>query len=230
MRQRFLRVLILSGGLFGAVATDAVAQDAPLQPNRSLVPAKYPRWDVGGAVSLLTMSAAEARSPWSESNSQGEFRADIGRYWTTHVKTEVAIAASNHWTDFESVPYPVPGATAPTFAYIDYDRQLVSVAPAMTWQFRENTFMHPYVSGGVKLGMLREHRVREAGTFRIGSLSYVVTPIDDRSTTVTARPFVAGGFKSYVSRSVYVRTEARAAVASDGLRQLTLGVGMGVDF
>ena len=230
MTQSFPRVLFVICVLVGVLATNAVAQDVPFQSDRSLVPAQYPRWDVGGSLSILTMSKSETRSPWNDWNSLGEFRADVGRYWTTHLKTEVAIATSNQWDDFESVAYPVPGATARTFAYIDYARQLRSVAPALTWQFRENTFMHPYVSGGVKVGMLREHRTREGGTFRIGSLSYAVTPLDERSTTVTARPFVAGGFKSYVSRSVYVRTEARAAFGSDGLRQLTLGAGMGVDF
>lgn len=221
--------VVLIGSLLAA-APEAVAQVAPVQPTRSLVPAAYPRWDAGGTVAVLAMSASETRSSWNDWDSQGEFRADIGRYWTTHLKTEVAIATSNQWEEFDSVPYPVPGITAPTFAYIDYERRLVSVAPAVTWQFRENTFMHPYVSGGVKLGMFREHRTREGGTFRVGSLSYVVTSMDERSTTVTARPFIAGGFKSYVSRSVYVRTEARAAFASDGLSQLALGAGMGIDF
>ena len=194
------------------------------------MPATYPRWDAGGAFTTLTMSAAENGSSWNESDTRGEFRADIGRYWTTHVKTEVAVGTSTRWTYFASEAYPLPGVPTPAYAYIDVERQLVSVGPAVTWQFRENTFMHPFVSGGVKLGMRREHREARSSTIRVGSLNYPVPPIDERTTTVTARPFVAAGFKSYVSRSVYVRTEVRGAFASDGLRQLALGLGMGMDF
>ena len=128
----------------------------------------------------------------------------------------------------------MPGITGRTYAYIDSERQLFAIAPAVTWQFRENALMHPYVSGGVKLGMLQEHRFREGGTYRSGSgasaASYTVTPLEEERMTVTARPFVAGGFKSYVSRSVFVRTEGRLAFASDGVRQVSVGIGMGVDF
>jgi hypothetical protein len=57
-----------------------------------------------------------------------------------------------------------------------------------------------------------------------------VPPIDDRTTTVLGRPFVAGGFKSYISRKAFVRSEARAAFSSAGTRQLSITAGIGVDF
>ena len=89
--------------------------------------------------------------------------------------------------------------------------------------------MHPFVSGGVKLGLLREHSVRETATYRAGSLGSLPAR-DERSTQVLARPFIAGGFKSYVTRAVFVRTEGRLAFLPDGVRQVSVLAGVGTDF
>ena len=234
MPQLFARTFILAGVVLGAAVVPAAAQDAPFRPARSLAPAAYPHWDVGGGFALWSLSSSETGTTWTNWEAKAEYRADVGRYWTPHLKTDVAISASNRWDDYESVPFPVPGITGRTYAYINSERQLFAIAPAVTWQFRENALMHPYVSGGIKVGMLQEHRFREDGTYLFGSgagaASYTVTPLEEQRTTVTARPFVAGGFKSYLSRSVFVRTEGRLAFASDGVRQVSVGIGMGVDF
>jgi hypothetical protein len=69
--QSFSGAVVLIGSLLAA-APEAVAQVAPVQPTRSLVPAAYPRWDAGGTVAVLTMSASETRSSWNDWMSQGE--------------------------------------------------------------------------------------------------------------------------------------------------------------
>ena len=222
MKHPVARTLILAGAVLGAAVAPAAAQYAPSRSERSLVPARFPRWDAGGSFAIWSLSPSETRNTWADWESHAEYRADVGRYWTTHLKTEVAFSATNQWIDYDEVPYPVPGITRPAYAYFPTERQLFAIAPAVTWQFRENTLMHPYVGGGVKVGMLREHR--------FGSSSDTVTRAEERTTTVTARPFVAGGFKSYLSRSVFVRTEAHLAFASDGICQMNVGIGLGVDF
>ena len=82
----------------------------------------------------------------------------------------------------------------------------------------------------MKIGILQEHRHRDAAIYRSNGVSYPVSALDERQTVVKARPFVAGGFKSYVSRSVFVRTEGRWAFAYDGIRQFSMLIGMGADF
>lgn len=229
MTRRIPRIPVLAAVVLGAMATHAAAQDGLIRSSRSLVPVAFPRWDASGSVGMLSLAASETRSSWTDWEQKGEFRLDLGRYWTTHLKTDVAASVTNGWRNWESVRLP-PTAPSNAYAFDTIDLRLFSVAPAVTWQFRENTFMHPYVSGGVKLGMLDEHVVRESGTIRTGTASYTVDPFESRRTVVTARPFVAGGFKSYVSRSVFVRTEGRVAVAPDGMRHLSVIAGVGVDF
>ena len=207
----------------------AAAQDTTLRPIHSFKAACFPRWDASGSTGVLSLQGSETQSTWADQELKAEYRFDLGRYWTTHLKTDDALSTTNGWREYESVRLSGPGQPN-VYAYDDVDRRLTTIAPAFTWQFRENTFMHPYVSGGVKVGLLGEHRVRERSGFRIGTGSYPVEPLDVRRTTITARPFAAAGFKSYASRSVFARTEARLAFARDGMRQLSLIAGVGVDF
>jgi hypothetical protein len=194
------------------------------------VPVAFPRWDAGTSVGLLSVTAPESGGSWTGWEGAAELRADVGRYWTTHLKTEVGVGTSTAWSNFESEFIPAEGTTPPGWAYTETRRRLYTVAPAVTWQFRENTFMHPYVSGGVKLGIARDHLDREAAIVRTGNTSYASARTEEDRTTLLARPFVAGGFKSYLSRSVYVRTEGRLAFAQDGIRHVSLLAGIGVDF
>lgn len=223
------RRFTLASLVMAAAVIPAAAQDAPFQPARSLEAAEFPRWDVSGSIGFLSLKGSETKSSWADQELKAEYRFDLGRYWTTHLKTDVAVSTTNGWREYESVRLSGPGEPN-AFAYDDINRRLTTIAPAVTWQFRENTFMHPYVSGGVKVGMLDEHRVRERSGFRAGTGTYQVEPLDERRLSVTARPFVAGGFKSYITRSVFARTEARAAFAQDGIRQLSVIAGVGVDF
>ena len=214
-----------------AWASQASAQTNSPQPGRSLVPAVFPRWDLSGSLGMLNIATSEVgTSPWRSWDQKIEYRADAGRYWTTHLRTELAVSTSNRWEDYDAAPFPVAGVSAPIFAFTQVDRRLTSVAPAVTWQFRENTFMHPYVSGGVNVGLLQEHRVRILDAYRFGGQNAAIPPLDERSTRVLARPFLAGGFKSYVSRSTFVRTEGRVAVGPAGAAHVSLVAGVGFDF
>ena len=159
MTQSFARTFILAGAILGAAVAPAAAQDVPPRSGRSLVPADFPRWDATGSLGLLVVSAADTGVSWDGWEQKADYRLDVGRYWTPHLKTEVAFSTSNPSRDYETVRLVVPGVAA-AFAYDEVDRQLYTVAPALTWQFFENNFVHPYVSGGVKIGILQEHRYR----------------------------------------------------------------------
>ena len=226
MTQTFPRIVVLAAVVVASVAAQADAQDTR---SRSLVPTTFPRWDASGSIGFLTVKTSDTRTSWGDWEQKFDYRFDLGRYWTTHLKTDVAVTTSNAWDDYESEVVPIPGVPR-GYAYNTVDRQLHHIAPAVTWQFGENSFMHPYVSGGVKVGILTEHRYRNADSYRFNGSSYPVPDLDERRTTVFARPFVAGGFKSYISRSVFTRSEGRVAFAQDGVRQVSLIVGVGVDF
>lgn len=83
------------------------------------------------------------------------------------------------------------------------------VSPRATYQSRENVFAHPYVSTGIRLPVLREHRIGDGTAYRGNedSLCRQWTNVLRR----WGRPFVAGGFKSYFNERIFVRTEIYAA-------------------
>jgi hypothetical protein len=214
--------------VMAAWTSQAAAQTPSTVPSRSLVPAAFPRWDLSGGLGMLNVSTHDARSSWGSWNQKFEYRTGLGRYWTTHLRTDISVSTSNRWDDIEVAAFPVPGVAAPIYTYTNVEQRLTTVAPALTWQFRENTFMHPYVSAGVQAEILQQRRLRSPDIFRSTVASG--PPIDERTTTILGRPFVAGGFKSYLSRSVFVRTEGRVALASTGPRQVSIVAGIGFDF
>lgn len=230
MTHPSFRVLVLAAALIATGAAPVAAQNPPFRAPRSLVPVVSPRWDAGASAGLLSITTPESGGSWTGWQEAAEVRADVGRYWTTHLKTELGVGTSTAWTNYESERIPVPGSVAPSYAFTRIRRRVYTLAPAVTWQFRENTFMHPYVSGGAKLGIVQDHRDRESGMSVVGNTSGAVARREERSTTLRARPFVAAGFKSYLSRAVYVRTEGRLAFAQDGVRHVSLLAGIGVDF
>ena len=114
MTQPFPRILVLTGALLAGAATQAAAQDSGRYAPRTLVPPAFPRWDVGASLGLLAVTTKETDASWHGWEQKAEFRADVGRYWTTHLKTEVAVSASNAWHDFDAEPFPVaPGLPLP---------------------------------------------------------------------------------------------------------------------
>jgi hypothetical protein len=90
--------------------------------------------------------------------------------------------------------------------------------------------MHPYVTGGMRINVLREHRVRTQTTYRISGVTYTLPPVDERRTTTTVNPFVGVGSKSYLSSHTFVRSELLAAFGRRGGTNVALRLGFGVDF
>jgi hypothetical protein len=223
--KQWVHLPVLASLALAMASGPAAAQGS----SRSTTPVEFRRWDAGASAGLLTLATSDTGAGWDGWQQKFLFRGDLGRYWTTHLKTDISASVSTAGTDYEIERVPVPGSSTPGYGYTQVTHRIVSVAPAVTWQFRENTFMHPYVSGGVDVGVRQEHRERDA-TIRLGTLGYQLPAVDERRSVVQARPFVAGGFKSYFSRSVYVRTEGRVAFAQDGVRQVALTAGIGVDF
>jgi hypothetical protein len=226
--RSYLVVLLLAVG-----TTQAAAQAIAQVPSRSLVPATFPKWDVSGSLGLLNVALDRDRrlQPWrGDWDHKFEYRADAGRYWTTHLKTELTVGTSNRSQDTEVETLPPGGPSSPIYAYTNVERRTTMLGPSFIWQFGENAFVHPYVGGGLQVWILQQHRLRTPDIYRYGGLGPPVPPLDERSTTVVGRPFVSAGFKSYISRSVFVRTEARAAFSSRGTRQVSMLAGIGVDF
>ena len=183
------------------------------RPGRSCRP-QFPRWDAGGSLGLLVRVDCDTGIPWG----------GLGVRRPTTAWTSAATGPPISRPRWRSAPPTRRRTTKRCVWWCPGSRRrtpittsTVSSTPSprrLTWQFLENTFMHPYVSGGVKIGILQEHRYRQRPPFARGPSAIRCRPSTSDAPPALARPFVAGGFKSYISRAVFVRTEGRAGVSA----------------
>lgn len=197
----------------------------------------FRRWDVAVSAGLHVDRDEDTTQPNNAYYDGDEWRPglgaqiDIGRYWTSHLKTEVSYAYLTSHDIYGSQPVLVPAGVAIASVKTDVARQYAGVA--MTYQFLDNTFAHPYVSGGVRASVYDRHSVRAPTVWysdRTTSREYPVPPLDVRERDVLVRPYVAAGFKSYFDERAFIRSEVSTAFSDRGPTHWALRLGAGIDF
>jgi hypothetical protein len=215
-----------------AALTVLISASAMAQEPAGYAAPDLPKWDIGAGIGLLYLRSGELFSPctcgvdyWDQT---AEFRVDFGHYWTEHLKTSVSVGLSPDFDDYETRILRIDGMDR----YVGNERtaRIRTISPRATYQFLSNTFMHPYVSGGARVAVVEEHRFREASTYQFSGVRYAVPRLDERRTLVLAKPFLAFGAKSYLSDTAFVRSEILTVFRSDGITQVSLHLGVGVDF
>jgi hypothetical protein len=156
----------------------------------------------------------------------------VGRYWTSHLKTEVGVVNYPRRRGFGYDTVPVPAGLG--YAFYRTRIQRMQLSAAGTYQFLENVFAHPYLSAGARVGYVDVHKVSDPSVAiydgRGQGVHQVPPPLDQRKTLVQVRPFVACGFKSYFDERAFVRSEVSTGFSDRGLSQFVLRLGFGVDF
>jgi hypothetical protein len=195
----------------------------------------FRHWDFDASVGLHISDAidsGEAGNLFVESwSATAAVSGGVGRYWTSHWKTEVGVVNYPRDNGFGQEPVPLPAGVAYAFYRAQIQRrQLVA---AGTYQFLENVFAHPYLSAGTRVGFVNIHKVRDTRVSVYNGRTetvYQLPPLDQRETLVQVRPFLAGGFKSYFNERAFVRSELSTSFSRRGLSQFVMRLGFGVDF
>jgi hypothetical protein len=205
-------VLVFSAPVWGQTFPPPAARDQP-------------RWDAGGGFGLLWVRDADVGDDGDGALGSYQLRFDAGRYLTPHLKLGLHVASGPRFRTAAIDYVEANGRSFPTL--VGTHTRLITLAPGVTYQFGDNQFLHPYITGGAQIDLLDLHRKRNPETVRA---PVPVSLIDERKTAVNARPFAAAGFKAYFSRRVFVRPEVLAGFGPGGIRQFTLHLGGGVDF
>lgn len=159
-------------------------------------------------------------------------QVDIGRYWTSHFKTEASagLLTDRHQYGYEDLVVNGRPAQATWLA----DGRRGYIGGAVTWQFLNNAFAHPFVSAGVRANVVALHRTRQPYAWSwVGgpSTSFPIPAIDERTTLWQARPYVATGYKSYFyNERAFMRSELSVGFAPSGLSNWGVRIGVGFDF
>jgi hypothetical protein len=190
---------------------------------------EIPKWDFNSSFGILDAGHRD-EDPFSDDETVA-WNLDVGRYLTPHLKLEGGLLLTRSQTVGRRTA-PIVGVP-PEFTYFEW--ALTTVRPTMvsgafTYQFRDNEFVHPYLSAGVRTIWQAEHTVRVAQTVRLRGVDYSIPAFDARTTSVIARPFVAVGCKSYFNSRVFMRPEVLVAFGRSGYSHSTWRIGAGVDF
>ena len=194
-------------------------------------------WDItaiGGLLAGYTprTDGTGYQDSWFQ-NAQGG--VIIGRHLTPHLKLELEATTTTGGTQFRERTITIPGYPFPYPIGAEVTTSVRSIAGAVTWQFRRNEWVHPFVQAGVSADFDRA-TVHTWEQFSYGARPPGAPPeriVEERfegpTTTRSVRAVLGGGAKLYFNERAFVRTDARWSF--DRQRQnLAMRLGLGIDF
>jgi hypothetical protein len=210
-------------------ASAAAAQEPP--PILSTAPARFARWDVSGHVTWRgERRPADDIVQWDRWFGVAAGGGSVGYYWTSHLKMELDLSASNEGDHSTFVTIAIPGQTAPLFVQRDHETRFTTASAGLVGQFFENVWFHPFVNAGFELVREREHIETVPPPVPPRGPTFTPTPASETRVRYSGRPYAGAGFKAYISERTFFRTEIRTTWSSEGLSSLGWRSGIGVDF
>lgn len=209
--------------LGGAAAASAQS------PPRPLV-----RADVSATIAWLEVDASSGSgTPFVHHHWESSLFGTIGAgwHWTDHLKTEVDFGAGTKADAFLVSPVVINGQPLTRPIYRRLSRRNVGIS--QQYQFFRNAWLHPHLAVGAHLAW--DRRSDESGPIYafdpVTRTSRVVEQprTESPATDFVIRPFVAGGFKAYMTRRAFFRSDLRVGF-KNGIDETLLRLGFGVDF
>jgi hypothetical protein len=202
-------------------------------PAATAQPLALPRADVSATVAWLTVNT-ESPAPyqsyddWNTSLFGG---VGVGWHWTDHLKTEIDFGAGTKARAHSAQPITIDGR--PAYIPTESTLQRRTLGISQQYQFFRNAWFHPHVAVGANVSWERisDHFFPYYVYDGPNRAARLVQPerVAPPRTEVRLRPFVATGFKGYVSRRGFFRTDLRLAFR-DGVDDVLLRIGFGIDF
>jgi hypothetical protein len=138
-----------NGCVFVVLLGICASAEAQTTPDR-------PKVEVAASIGVISASPGENNSQYDDDwYGQGRYAASIAYYWTRHLKTEFEHQWSGegqrYFQDFTRVN------GVPVYYSVQSYHQLQQSSLRVVWQFRDNAWVHPYVSAGAVLDIERQH-------------------------------------------------------------------------
>lgn len=194
-----------------------------------------PCWDVAASIGVLSANPEPTEPFAGDWYTEGRYALTVGRDWTEHLKTELEFATSTEGDRYSVRNANVPGVPQ-YFPISSRDHfQLNQVSGRLAWQFLDNTWVHPYVFGGVIVDIERRKTYTPEQIYHPDPRSQagriVVTPELRRGPEfVTRAGATAGaGAKIYMTPNAFFNAALIATYARPAQTVSLIG-GFGVDF
>jgi hypothetical protein len=196
-----------------------------------------PDWDVTLTAGLFQSKPDGADGPYGDDwYLTGRYAASAGRFWTPHLKTEVEFATTGQGSRYTNRPANVPGVPAYYPLNVHETFRLHQISGRVVWQFLENTWVHPYVFGGITADAqhhstyIPDQYYYPTNDPRTPGNRILVTPeVDESGIDYSAGATAGIGTKVYVSSKSYFNA---GFVVSRAKPSTTVSfiAGFGVDF
>jgi hypothetical protein len=209
-----------------AVALVTAASEASAQNGPRLV-----RADLSGTAGWLSAGTV-IYSPRDSKDWHSSLFGTVsaGWYWTDNLKTEIDVGAGTEAAGYRFQYVVIDGR--PTYRNSDYTFSRRILGISQQYQFFRNAWFHPHVAAGANLTW--ERSTEHFSSNFVGDLpgdprGLPPTITDGPKTTFTVRPFVATGFKAYMTPRSFFRTDLRVRFHG-GPDETQLRFGFGIDF
>ena len=212
----------LLAAILAGTAGEASAQSEP----------RLARGDLAGTFGWLSADTHPS-GPYNDNNWENSFfgAASVGWYWTENLKTELDFGAGTKVRVFSTEPISIDGR----LTYVSTDSRFArhTIGISQQYQFFHNVWFHPHLAAGANVtSERRTDRIVPIYLYDdVARTSRIVTleQHEDPRISVTIRPFVAAGFKAYMTPRTFFRNDFRVAFRG-GPDETVLRIGFGVDF
>ena len=189
-----------------------------------------PRWEASASAGLIEARPKEGTRPYYDNwYAEGRYGAAIAYYWTDHFKTELEYSTSGEGSRFVQDSVRLGTTVYPT--YFEEFHQLQQAALRVVWQFRDNAWVHPYVSTGIVLDAERQ-RFHAPAQYVAGSRDLVpLRPPLDMDSRVHRRggATIGGGAKFYMNSVAFFNAGVIATYRKPAAT-ISAIAGFGIDF
>ena len=191
-----------------------------------------PKLEIGGTVGVISARPEEIDVPYYQDwYAQGRYAGSIGYYWTKNLKTEFEHAWSGEGSRYILDYARINGSPSPY--QTEQFFQLQQSTLRVVWQFRDNQWVHPYLSAGAVMDIEHE-RFHVPVTYQPnprGGAPVLVSNGSDFGDRYKVRGGVSvgGGAKIYMTRRAFFNTGANVTY-SRSAGTVNLIAGFGIDF
>ena len=196
-----------------------------------------PAWDASAFVGVFAGSVPTAGDERYSDNwfHTGQAGVSVGRHITRHLKVELEAAGTGSGRQYVQQFVTVPGGPSQYPVSSEVTTAVRSLSGAVTWQFFDNEWVHPFVTAGAAADFERRSVHLWEQRYYPGdprtSSPVIVTP-DRREgpeTSLVTRALLGGGAKLYVHEKAFVRADGRLSLGAN-THTVAFRIGIGVDF
>ncbi len=190
------------------------------------------RGDVSGHIGWLAVDPGGSGRYNGDDWDHSFFGAvGAGWYWTDHVKSELDLGAGTKAESYLTTQVTVNNLQGFRVVERTSSRRILGIS--QQYQFFRNAWFHPHIAAGANLTWeRRDDLVRPVTVYDpVARISRVVEAErrDGPRTEFDVRAFVAAGFKAYMTRRAFFRSDLRVGF-KNGIDETIPRLGFGADF